>query len=183
VTAGFVALGYKLPWRYDETRLPAVERARPVDPYASGYVVPAMTGQAAPEVGRQLHDLIHWAGWSNRDLAAVIGSSHPTIAQALQGHAAALSRSAAQRRRLGETHDVVSRIHALTGRDAERTARVLDTPGSDDVTATEHLAAGEPVKAYLTAIRVLRPSRARGMMIGRHPIDPRRATAAILDRE
>ncbi len=179
-TAGF---GYKLPWHYDDTRLPTVEQPRWSDPYASGYIMPPSATHMAPEVVRQLHDLVRWAGWSNRVLAEVIGSTHPTIAQALQGHAAALSRSAAQRQRLDEAHDVVSRVHVLVGRDVERTARALDTPDDDDLTATDHLVGGETVKAYLAAIHVLRPPRRGGMMLGRHPIDPRTATAAVLDQD
>lgn len=183
MTAWSIGLGYNLPSRYDDTRLPTIAPTRPADPYLTGYVVPVPVAEPAHEVIRKLHDLIRWTGWSNRQLATVIGSSHPTIANALQGDTTALSRSANQRQRLDEAYDVVLRVYLLTNRNPRRTAEVLDTPTTGDVTATEHLEIGEPVKAYLTALRVLRPPRQRGMMRGQHPIDPRTATAAVLDQD
>lgn len=183
MTIGFAEFGYRLPRLFDPTALPIATRQGRGDLYAPDYRVPRQQVHAVPEAMQQLHELIRIAQWSNRVLADIIGSSHPTIAQALAGNASALSRSAVQRQRLNDAYAVVSRIHLLAGRDADRTASALDTPGTDDLTAIDHLSNAQMTKAYLAAARALRPSRRADMMIGSHPIDPRTATVAVLDEE
>ena len=78
-----------------------------------------------PDVVRKLNDLMRWTGWSYRGLAAVIGSSHPTIAQALEGQWDAIDK--------GSDHlaqvELAQRLH-----DAESTGLGWKTEGILDAT-------------------------------------------------
>ena len=148
-----------------------------------GAFSPPMPTIEEPGTGKRLRDLIHWTKWSHRMLAQVIGSTHPTISQALAGNAGALTRSTAQRQRLDDAFAVVSRIYLLADRNPDRTAYALTTPGPGGETATKRLMDGERAKAYVLAMRVLRPVQSEAMMVGSHPIDVRRASVAVLDEE
>ena len=176
--------GYRLPGWLDATRLPRpVRRDRARQYEISDYYLPPQQVREVPEVVQQLHGLTRMAKLTDRALAEIVGVSHPTIAQARRGHAGALSRSVAQRQHLADTHMVVSRIYLLANRDTNRTAYALATPGADRLTALDHLRDGQVTKAYLTAMRALRPVRAGDMMVGSHPLDPRTARIAVPDED
>ncbi len=151
-------------------------------PYTQFYIVPT---RSAPQqaMTRKLHELVRWTSWSTLVLAQVIGSTQPAIARALHSDLEAFACSTAQRQRLDDTYAVVSRVFVLADRDFDRTAQALETPGGDGVTATDRLIGGQPTKAYLVAMRVLRPTRSGDMIIGSDPLDPRRRTAAALDED
>lgn len=88
-------------------------------------------------------------------------------------------RSGDLRRRVGEAHDVVERVHLLAERDADTTSRLLATAPRPRQSAVHALRAGRPEKAYLAAIDALRSGPA-GILTGSRP---RRsgATAALHD--
>ncbi len=183
MTAGSWDFGYGLPKLFDLTTVLEPHRRRTADPYAQPYHVPRQQVHEAPELVQQLHDLAQMAKWTNRQIGEIIGVSHPTVAQAMRGNAGALSRSVAQRQRLGAAHNVVSRIFLLASRDPHRTSVALDTPEADNLTAIDHLVDGQITKAYLAAARALRPPRIGDMMTGMHPLDARTATVAVLDED
>ena len=104
----------------------------------------------------ELHD---WTGWSDRILAQVLGTSHPTVRALLEGRGANTSRTAAVRARLRAVHEVVARVHALTGGSSLATGRVLGELSESGVRRpVDHLSAGDMTAAYLAAIEILRPS-------------------------
>jgi len=176
--------GYVVPNPLDATILPSLVGRRITSPYAPAYYLPPQqAADEVPEITSKLHQLVNWTKWSHRVLAQVIGSTHPTISQAMTGNAGALSRSTAQRQRLDDAFAVVSRIYLLADRRLNRTAYALTTPGPDGETATKRLIDGETTKAYVLAMRALRPAQPEGMMIGSHPIDVRRASVAVLDED
>jgi hypothetical protein len=179
-----VDFGYAVPTTLDATAMPSLVARRVKSPFAPAYSFPPLSAvDAAPQITNKLCQLVNWTKWSHRVLAQVIGSTHPTIAQALAGNAGALSRSTNQRQRLDDAFAVVSRIYVLANRTPDRTAYALTTPGADGDTATTLLVDGEPAKAYVRAMQTLRPAQSAGMMVGSHPLDVRRASVAVLDED
>jgi len=183
MTASMMLRGYRVPTLFDVTALPQFPRHTQVNPYALPYTLPEVAVRAAPDIVQKLHELLRWTHWSHRTLGEIIGVSHPTVKQALSGKAGALSRSVDAIQRLDAAHSVVSRIYLLAKRDNVRTARAMDTPDANDTTAIKYLTNGQATEAYLTAMRILRPPQTGGMMVGSHPIDPRRASIAVLDED
>lgn len=174
---------YLLPDYAEETVVPRFVPPPAINPYAPAYVIPAPVVSESPDTTRKLQDLIQWSGLSKRVLGQIAGVSHPTIGQALSGNIGALSRRNDAVRRLDAAHDVVERIFILARRDKVRVAALLEAADSNDVTAIEHLVAGNVTDAYLAAIRTLRQPRSGGMMTSRYPMDPRRAAAAVYDED
>lgn len=183
MTATTLNQGYRLPDLIDPTSIPRLVRRFTATPFAPDYVIPAPIVSESPDVARKLQDLVRWSGWSNRVLGQIVGVSHPTIGNALSGKTGALSRREDAVRRLDAAHDMVERIFVLAGRDKSRVAEVLGAADSNGMTAIEHLIAGNVTDAYLAAIRTMRPPRSGGMMVGRYPMDPLRASAAVYDED
>jgi hypothetical protein len=108
---------------------------------------------------RQAIELQSWTDWSDRTLAQILGTTHPTVRALLQGRGATTSRTATVRARLREVHELVARIHTLTGSSATVTARALSglPPGSDQ-RPIDYLRAGDVGNAYLAALDIVRPT-------------------------
>ncbi len=113
--------------------------------------------------------------WSSRQLARVLGTSHTTVLNAEAGRPLLALRSGDLRRRVGEVHDVVERVHLLAERDAGATSRLLATAPSRGQSAVDALRAGRPETSYLAAIDALTP-RPTGMLTGSRP---RRSGATV----
>lgn len=108
---------------------------------------------------RQASELQSWTDWSDRTLAQVLGTTHPTVRALLEGRGATTSRTALVRARLREVHEVVARIHALTGGSAAVTARALsELPPGSDRRPLDYLRSGDLGRAYLAALDVVRPA-------------------------
>lgn len=140
-------------------------------------VLPKALVRRAPDVQRMIGEVRGWTGWSARQLATVLGTSHTTVLNAEAGRPLIAVRSGDLRRRVGDVHDLVHRVYLLAGRDASATSHVLGTAperghGGSPLDA---LAAGYPDRAYLAAIDVLRP-RPSGLLTGSRP---RRSGATV----
>lgn len=144
-------------------------------------ILPRPVVRRAPEVQRMMVDVRGWTGWSARQLATVLGTSHTTVLNAEAGRPLIASRSGDLRRRVGDLHDLVQRVHLLANRDPATTADVLATTPAAGRSGSplDALAAGYPDRAYLAAIDVLRP-RPSGLLTGSRPRRPG-ATAALHD--
>lgn len=142
-------------------------------------VLPTTVVRRAPDVQRMISDVRAWTGWSSRQLARVLGTSHTTVLNAEAGRPLLALRSGDLRRRINEVHDVVERVYLLAERDASTTSRLLATAPRRGQSAVDALRAGRPERAYIAAIDALRP-RPTGMLTGSRP---RRsgATAALHD--
>jgi len=144
-------------------------------------ILPRAVVRRAPEVQRMMVEVRGWTGWSARQLAAVLGTSHTTVLNAEAGRPLIAVRSGDLRRRVGDLHDLVQRVHLLANREPSTTADVLATTPAAGRSGSplDALAAGYPDRAYLAAIDVLRP-RPNGLLTGSRP---RRsgATAALHD--
>jgi hypothetical protein len=130
--------------------------------------IPKVERHRAPDVADMLGDLAAWTGWSKRQLANILDTSHTTVRNAAAGRPLRVSRSGDLRRRVVSTHDLVSRIFVLANRDSEETARILQTPSAITPAAADALRAGNYERAYLTALDVLRP-RQTGLLVGSRP--------------
>jgi hypothetical protein len=82
------------------------------------------------------------------------------------------------RARKTDAHNIIHRVFLLANRDPAETTRILKTaPAGGGPSAIAALRAGNPDKAYLAAIDVMRPRRA-GMLVGGRPRRPG-ATSAL----
>jgi hypothetical protein len=140
-------------------------------------VLPVTAVRRAPDVQRMITEMRAWTGWSKRQLAPVLGTSHTTIVNAEGGRPLLEVRSGDLRRRVPGAHDLIRRVFLLAGRDAQTTARVLETAPANGASPVDALRSGNSQQAYLAAIDALRP-RPTGMLVGGRP---RRsgATAAL----
>jgi hypothetical protein len=140
-------------------------------------VLPLTVVHRAPDVQRMITEIRGWTGWSKRQLATILWTSHTTIVNAEAGRPLLEVRSGDLRRRVASVHDLVQRVFLLAGRDAETTGNVLATAPADGVSPIDALSAGNYERAYVAALDVLRP-RPTGMLVGDRP---RRsgATAAL----
>lgn len=142
--------------------------------------VPAPEIRPAPDVQRMTQELRNWTKWSARQLADALSTSHTTVLALENGRPLAAGHSGDLRRSIVDTHTVVSRIFILAGRDARRTAHVLDAAAGNATSARVLLARGEPAKAYLAALDALRPPT-EGLLVGSRPAEPGTATAPLHD--
>jgi len=142
--------------------------------------LPIPVVHVAPDVQRMTSELRHWTGWSARQLASVLETSHTTVRAIELGRPLVSGHSGDLRRRLTDTHAVASRIFLLTERDPFLTARAIDTTPVEGISARDHLRRNEWAEAYVAALDVLRPPTV-GLLVGDHPAEPGTATAPLHD--
>lgn len=141
--------------------------------------LPATKVRAAPDVQVMTRELRQWTDWSQRRLADILGTTHTTIGAAEEGRPLRSSHSGDLRRRLEEAYAVVLRVHLLADRDADRTARLLETaPRVGASSATQLLKDRDPANAYLAALDALNPP-VEGMLVGIRPPNHDGATVAL----
>jgi transcriptional regulator with XRE-family HTH domain len=128
---------------------------------------------------QQTKQIRNQTGWSQRRLASVLNTTHPTV-KALE-----LGRSVTRVRdittRLADIHRVVERVFLLANRDAATTDRLLSTkPSRLQSSAAELLQVGDSAGAYLAALRVFNPpSSTDDLIVGTWPTTPGLATASL----
>jgi len=158
----------------DQTHIPTTLIGR-ADLFALPYRLPDIEPQPPPEAVRLVREIQLATGWSARTLGDVIGTTHPTIRALQRGRVAIAPRNRDYQRRLRSTYEIITRIHALTGRDVTRTNAALRYLG-DGLSAVELIAADRPSDAYLAALRALRPSSRDRRIVGSRPLGPRGRT-------
>lgn len=142
--------------------------------------VPAPVIRPAPDVQRMTQELRSWTRWSARQLADVLSTSHTTVLAIENGRPLAAGHSGDLRRKIVDAHTVVSRVFVLADRDPRRTADALSESPGNGLSARTLLARGEPAKAYVAALDVIRPPT-QGLLVGSHPAEPGMATAPLHD--
>lgn len=142
--------------------------------------VPAPAVHPAPDVQLMTRELRQWTGWSARQLAEVLGTSHTTVLAVEAGRPLVSGHSGDLRRRYDDAHSVVSRIHVLSDRDPSRTAHLLSTAPLRGLSASEYLKRRDPANAYLAALDVLRPPT-QGLLVGTRPSHPGHDTVPLHD--
>jgi hypothetical protein len=152
------------------------------DPYSIPYELPVSSPAESPEESRMVADIQLWTGWSDRALAEVIGTTHPTVKALRDGRFVVVPRNRESRPRLRATHGVIARAFLLTGRDARRVNRVLgDTSRGDS--PTQHLIRGDITGAYRSLLDLLRPGDPATLIQSWRPLSPRGRTSAPSDEE
>lgn len=158
------------------THIPAVISHEP-DPYSLPYELPVLGEERSVEDDQMVSQIKNWTGWSNRALAEVIGTTHPTIRAVQEGRLVLTPRNPEYRRRLRETYEVMARLAVIAGNDTARLRDGLDTV-VDGRSASDHLRNDRPSEAYLLAIRQLRPPSSDQLRVGSRPMP---VTGRIID--
>lgn len=119
-----------------------------------------------PDVTRVMHRLITWTGWSNRVIADVIGTTHPTVQAIRKGRNP--ERRLDLTDALFKTAEVVEKLTRLAGADQSRLRMALKTSGPGGETPLQLLSAGEYGRAYLQAMDTLNRRRQEGHLLNTH---------------
>jgi hypothetical protein len=118
--------------------------------------IPLYIPQPVPDLTRVLNRLVDRTGWSNRRIAGIVGTTHPTI-QAIKS-----GRDPERRPDLAEAlynaAEVVEKISRLALGNQATLKSVLSNRGQGD-TPLHLLAAGEYAKAYLRALDLISKPR------------------------
>ena len=124
-------------------------------------VVPQVGDSEAPAIARRLRDVATWTRWSDRRLADLLGTSHPTIAAARRGRE--ITRVPELPDRIAGLHRVIERVTILCDRDTSEVVRLLESKPQGHPSAVDHIEAGEFSQAYLAVLDVRAPAR-EGLM-------------------
>lgn len=148
--------------------------------FAGWLIMPSYEPQRAPDLTRIVKDLIERTGWSNRSLAEIVGTTHPTIQAIRRG------REPERRPELAEalfsTAEVVEKISRLVRGNQAILKTVLSTRGPDAETPLQLLASGEYAKAYLRALDMLNKSSSTVRLLdARQERQPSRDVGLIFD--
>lgn len=139
--------------------------------------VPEPSPSAAPRTQVLARSLRRQTDWSQRKLAKVLDTTHPTVRALEEG------RSSAQQDQLYDrlvgVHEVVDRIFVVADRDTRETNRLLSALNSTGRSAVELLTTGDFAAAYLAALDAARPRRNSGMMNGIWKSAPSTATHSL----
>lgn len=130
--------------------------------------VPNLVISPIPPARRFVSDIRIRTGWSTRELARIVGTSHTTIGRIERGGRIVAGHSGELGTRLQQAHDVISRTYVIAGSDPVRTSQFLETRGPSGRSAVEYMREGEPSLAYLAIIDVATP-RPEGLLVGNRP--------------
>ena len=152
------------------------------DLFRSWVVVPQYRPVTAPRAQWLVREIQVATHWSARAIAALLGTTHPTVGALLDGRPAGGRNLPQLQVRLREVHDVVTRVHAIAGGDPNETVRLLTTAPASGKSAVALLKERDPAAAYLAAVDVARPRRTGRLMTGLFPARAGEATTALEDQ-
>ena len=135
-----------------------------------------------PEVRLQAERLRQWTGMSNRALASLLGTTHPTIGALLSGQSSDFLRRPEVRRRLADLYAMCSRLAPLVGEDPRVLSRILEVSEEEGGRTIGELAVnGDLARGYLLALQNIVPVRTRAFSDSPFPAQPGTATHALHD--
>jgi hypothetical protein len=122
---------------YDKTLrgepLPRRVQSQPINTESALWTVgdwqlemPAPAIETVPAVPSMLAEIRAWTGWSQRQLANALGTSHTTVGRAESGRPLQEARSGDLSSRVSNTHNLIKRLLILGGRQPEVTRRLLE---------------------------------------------------------
>jgi hypothetical protein len=150
------------------------------DLFSSWLLEPIYEPQPVPSLARTVKRLVERTGWSNRSLADIVGTTHPTIQAIKLGREPERHPDLAQA--LFRTAEVVEKISRLANGNQGTLRLILNSRGSEGGTPLQLLAAGEYAKAYLRALDMLNSSRPTVQLLdARQERQPSRETGLIFD--
>jgi hypothetical protein len=130
----------------------------------------------------QMSDLTRWTRLSNRGLADLLGTTHPTIAAIARGQTSSFARRPDLGQRLAGIHALCRRLAPALGADARSLVTLLETPTADGRTIAELAASGDLAGAYLLSMQLVAPATWRdGFAAGLLPAPAGRLTSALED--
>jgi len=138
-------------------------------------VIPPADDPDTPAMARRLRDVAAWTHWSDRRLAELLGTSHPTIAAARRGHE--ITRVPNLADRIVELHRLIERIAVLCDRDVSEVVRLLEAGPQGSTSAAEFIREGNVSQAYLAVLDARAP--ASGGLMGSGLPRRRAGTVAI----
>jgi transcriptional regulator with XRE-family HTH domain len=127
----------------------AVLGRRQATPLAQSIVFPQVdVGYHAPrpEVADHLADVVRWTGWSQRKIAGILGTTHPTVARFAQN--AISSRSSSAIEALHRVHEVLERLAAVNPQANDLAAILSERHGESQASPEELLQNHEYAGAY-----------------------------------
>jgi hypothetical protein len=141
----------------------------------------AVVTTPVPEVQRHVVEILRWTGWSNRELAQTLSTTHPTIGGLVSGRSVDLTRRPELRQSIDDLHALCRRLVPLVGEAPGAVSRLLKM-SVDDEKVVDIALEGDLPRAYLTALRALVPSeRDHYMSASIFPKVPGTATTALHD--
>jgi hypothetical protein len=150
--------------------------------FSSWLLIPSYQPSPIPGLASVISRLIDRTGWSNRRIADIVGTTHPTI-QAIRG-----GREPERRPELADalykTAEVVEKISKLSRGNQTTLNAILKNRGQTGYgqTPLQLLAAGEYAKAYLAAIDFLnKPRQSGGLLNVRQERQPSKDVGLIFD--
>ncbi|WP_328446066.1 hypothetical protein [Amycolatopsis sp. NBC_00438] len=114
-------------------------------------------------VAEMLNEIIVLTGWSHRRVASLFGTSHPTIASVLRGHAP--NRVSGLEDAISDTFDLVRKLAEICGRDKDWLSKILLVKGEEGYSPLDLINSGDHAGAYLTALDFLRPQQAEESLV------------------
>lgn len=163
--------------------LPAAQSyyyGEPRNPFSAWLQIPPYAPQPVPDLTRIITRLVNRTGWSNRRIAEIVGTTHPTI-QAIKG-----GREPERRPELAEalfrTAEMVEKISRLSGGNQATLRAILSNRGEEGRTPLQLLAAGEYAKAYLKALDLINEPHQTGSLLNvRQARQPSQDVGLIFD--
>lgn len=145
------------PGQYAPTPFVVPQRGCGLDELLATHTAWVQLPSTYADLLRQVNEL---TGWSFRDIAEVVGTSHTTVGKLANG-SVPTSRSADAAERIEPMLDVLTRVSRLVapGRDL---AAVLEEPTADGETPLEVLRSGDWSRALLAAMDVINGPRPAG---------------------
>lgn len=133
-----------------------------------------------PPIVRAVQRLVALTGMSNRRLATLLTTTHPTVASVLQGNEPdRLPRLAATATSL---LNVMEKIFIVCGRDPRRVQAAMRFPAGGDATVADLLRDGKYGQAYLAVIDANQAPRRLGQLAQARSVrKPRRSTVSLVD--
>lgn len=165
----------------DTTRIPVVVHDI-ADPYTVPYGLPRPQIAVSPEQSRMIAELQAWTHWSNRTVAQVIGTTHPTVKAIRDGRLVVGHRNAHYPQRLKAVHQLTARVFLLAGRDPRRAKSLLEDHSGGE-SPRDYLSRGDIYGANRALFDVLRTSRPTALIPNWRPLSPRNRTVDPSDRE
>lgn len=180
-----VTTPYTLAWDvpdHDDATVPSVQYVgRPRSDWPPPWLLPPpSSARPSPEPQRQIKELREWTGLSNRALAGVLGTSHPTIGALLSGESVDFTRKPEIRRGLANLHALCERLAPLVCFDSPRLLDVLYATDKG-IRIVDIAARGSTARAYGLALREITPANSDDLPGSVFSAQPGTATVALHD--
>jgi hypothetical protein len=151
-------------------------RREAISSFTSWVLLPEPERGVQAPIAEKISEILDMTGWSQRELASILLTSHTTVRKLLAGGEVS-ARSISVASRVGPVHDLISRLYVVARRDSAHLAIAMRTSVDGRRSSVDLLAGGDDNAAYATALRALRGQQRE--TLGRHPKRIRPADATM----